>query len=101
MAYCEFMYRDDFQLEDVKECFWHVLEALTSNEFSIGCQTRIPIGAYSLLPNPGLSVRCPTLSILMYGTQQLGVDHSPTELPYLINKFNTYICLFRCSIRND
>ncbi len=33
------------------------LHVLTSNWwFSIGCQTRIPIGSYSLLPNPELSV---------------------------------------------
>ena len=32
---------------------WYELHALTSNGLlSIGCQTRIPIGAYSLLPKP-------------------------------------------------
>ncbi len=51
------MYRDDIQVYDVKECFWYELHALTSNVyFSIVCQTRITIGAYSVLPNPGLSM---------------------------------------------
>ncbi len=43
---------------------WYDLHGLTCNgQFSIGCQTRIPIGAYSLIPNPGLSVAawCPTI----------------------------------------
>ena len=51
------MYSDDIQLEDVKECFWYEFHVMKSNGYiSIGCQTRIPIGAYSLLPNLGLSV---------------------------------------------
>ena len=31
VLYSVLMYRDDIQLEDVKESFWHELHALTSN----------------------------------------------------------------------
>ena len=41
----------------VQECLWYELHALTSNRlFSIGCQARSAIGAYTIIPKPGLSV---------------------------------------------
>ena len=45
------MQRNDIQLEDVKD----FLVLSFNGKFSIGYQTHIPIGAYSLLPNPGLN----------------------------------------------
>ena len=73
-----------YWLYDVKECFWYELHALTYNGwYSIGCQTRIPIGAY--LPNPGLSVAGPT-TLLMIGTSQLGVGvQNITSLLYVVS----------------
>ena len=65
----------------MKECFWYELHALTSNLcFSIGCQTRIPMRAYSLLPNPGLSMAGVLLKILEFLITTEKNDNKPQEL---------------------
>ena len=65
----------------MKECFWYSLHTLTSNRLiCIGCQTCIPIGAYSLLPNPGLIMQ--VCYVLIYFNNLLTLIH--------VNEFKKY-----------